>query len=136
MEGFGWQKVHHPDHVERVLEKLYRHWKGGEIWEDTFPLRGADGEFRWSLSRAVPISDESGKVLRWFGTNTDVTEQRATLIALAQAKEDAEKASRAKDRFLATLSHELRTPLTPVLLLAGEMERVRRTRPGFLAVWD
>ncbi len=74
MKGWGWQKVHHPDHVNRVVEKISRHFKTGEVWEDTFPLRGRDGTYRWFLSRAMPIRDESGKVVRWFGTNTDITE--------------------------------------------------------------
>src|SRR5262249_30422912 len=43
--------------------------------EDTFPLRGKDGTYRWFLSRAIPIRDERGKVTRWFGSNTDITER-------------------------------------------------------------
>ncbi len=76
MEGWGWQKVHHPGHVARVVEKIKRCFETGEYWEDTFPLRGKDGQYCWFLSRAVPIRDEQGRVVRWFGTNTDVTEQQ------------------------------------------------------------
>jgi PAS domain S-box-containing protein len=76
MRGWGWHNVHHPDHAERVLEKFRGFIASGEAWEDTFPLRGKDGRYRWFLSRAVPIRDESGKIVRWFGSNTDVTEQR------------------------------------------------------------
>ncbi|MGG6240583.1 PAS domain S-box protein [Nodosilinea sp. AN01ver1] len=83
MQGWGWQQVHHPDHVERVVEKISRCFATGEIWEDTFPLRGRDGEYRWFLSRAVPIRDQQGRVLRWFGTNTDITEVRQANAALA-----------------------------------------------------
>jgi two-component system, sensor histidine kinase and response regulator len=76
MQGWGWKKVHHPEHVERVVEKISQCFVTGEVWEDTFPLRGSDGDYRWFLSRAIPIRDESGRVVRWFGTNTDVTELR------------------------------------------------------------
>lgn len=86
MQGWGWQQVHHPDHVERVVEKINQCFAMGEIWEDTFPLRGKDGEYRWFLSRAVPIRDAQGRVLRWFGTNTDITNLQAAEEALRQSE--------------------------------------------------
>lgn len=76
MQGWGWRKVHHPDHVRRVEEKFRKSLKEGTFWEDTFPLLGKEGKYRWFLSRAVPIRDADGRILRWFGTNTDITEQR------------------------------------------------------------
>jgi PAS domain S-box-containing protein len=75
MEGWDWQKVHHPEHVDRVVERIRGCFETGTPWEDTFPLRGKDGTYRWFLSRAMPIRNEAGDVVRWFGTNTDVTEQ-------------------------------------------------------------
>jgi PAS domain S-box len=76
MKGWGWQAVHHPDYVEAVTRRFKHHIESGEDWEDTFPLRRTDGEWRWFLSRATPIRDEQGKIGYWFGTNTDVTEMR------------------------------------------------------------
>mgnify|MGYP000376695165 CR=1 FL=1 len=76
MQGWGWTRVHHPDHVERVKIRIQRSWDTGEEWEDTFPLRGRDGEYRWFLSRAMPLRGRDGRVSRWFGTNTDITDQR------------------------------------------------------------
>lgn len=75
MQGWGWTSVHHPEHVDRVVERMTHSWGTGEPWEDTFPLRGHDGQFRSFLSRALPVRDEDGSVVCWFGTNTDVTEQ-------------------------------------------------------------
>ncbi|MBV9708144.1 MAG: PAS domain-containing protein, partial [Chloroflexi bacterium] len=80
-----------------------------EVWEDTFPLRGEDGQYRWFLSRAIPIRDEKGKVTRWFGTNTDITEQKQ----LEQQKED----------FVGIASHELKTPVTSLKAYAQLLER-------------
>lgn len=74
--GWGWTAVHHPDHVERVKVRIQRSWDTGEEWEDTFPLRGKDGTYRWFLSRAKPLFNRDGRVWRWFGTNTDITVQR------------------------------------------------------------
>jgi PAS domain S-box-containing protein len=122
MQGWGWQKVHHPDHVDRVVQLIRHCFETGQLWEDTFPLRGKDGQYRWFLSRAIPIRNEQGKIACWFGTNTDITEQKQSEIErdrlLEQeqaARESAERANRIKDEFLAVLSHELRSPLNPIL---------------------
>ena len=76
MKGWGWKSVHHPDEVDRVAKCLQHCVDTGVVWEDTFPLRGADGTYRWFLSRAEPIRDASGKIVRWFGTNTDIEDKR------------------------------------------------------------
>ncbi len=121
MRGSGWHKVHHPDHLERVEQGFRRCVEIGEPWEDTFPLRGADGEWRWFLTRAVPVREEleegeaEGPITGWFGTNTDITDMRAAEEQLAEAKEAAEEANRAKSQFIANMSHELRTPLSAVI---------------------
>lgn len=86
MQGWGWKQVHHPDHVERVVERIQHSWDTGEPWEDTFPLCGRDGEYRWFLSRALPIRDASGSIVRWFGTNTDITDFRAAQQALRDSE--------------------------------------------------
>ncbi len=82
MLGWGWRDVHHPDHVDRVVARFKQSIESGEPWEDTFPLRGADGLYRWFLSRALPIRNEAGDIVMWFGTNTDVTELRDAEDAL------------------------------------------------------
>lgn len=75
MQGWGWRKVHHPDHLARVEARFRAAISAGTAWEDTFPLRSASGEYRWFLSRAQPFSGAGGTVQCWFGTNTDITEQ-------------------------------------------------------------
>ncbi|MEQ1669338.1 MAG: PAS domain S-box protein [Hyphomicrobium sp.] len=84
MKGWGWRSVHHPDHIDRVVAKFTACIEDGTVWEDTFPLRGANGEYRWFLSRAMPIRDDSGKIAHWCGTNTDITEQRSASERLRQ----------------------------------------------------
>ena len=74
--GHGWRSVHHPEHEARATEHFLNSLKTGQVWEDTFPLRGKNGKFRWFLSRALPIHDKDGQIEMWFGTNTDVTEQK------------------------------------------------------------
>ena len=106
-KNWAWTKCHHPDHLDRVVSSVSRSRETGEPWEDTFPLRGKDGEYRWFLSRAVPIRNEQGAIVWWFGANTDVTEQRLAQEALREA-------DRRKNQFLATLGHELRNPLAAI----------------------
>lgn len=144
-KDWGWKKLHHPEHIERVVKGYQQAFRCGEEWEDTFPLRGHDGSYRWFLTRAIPIRDADGTISHWFGTNTDVTdlrdarrrkdelehvtstlkEQQSQLIALNQAK----------DEFISLASHQLRTPATGVkqylgMLIgdfAGEMSGDQRT---------
>jgi PAS domain S-box-containing protein len=91
MHGWGWQKVHHPDHVDHVVNRIRESFETGTPWEDTFPLRGRDGTYRWFLSRALPIRNEAGDLVRWFGTHTDVTERIEAEKALLDLNETLER---------------------------------------------
>ncbi len=128
MRGSGWKSVHHPDHVERVVAHINGSFSEGASWEDTFPLRSADGTFRWFLSRAEPIRGEpderdlEGLILGWFGTNTDVNDLRNTEERLSAAMLAADEANHAKSDFIANMSHELRTPLSAII---GYSEMIR-----------
>ena len=86
MMGWGWSTVHHPDHLEAVTARFKAALTSGDAWEDTFPLRRHDGEFRWFLSLARPQRDAEGHIVRWFGTNTDITEQRDADEALRRSE--------------------------------------------------
>jgi len=101
MQGWGWQKVHHPEHVDRVVERIKQSFETGRPWEDTFPLRGRDGNYRWFLSRALPIRDDAGEVIRWFGTNTDITDQIKAEKALRDLNDNLEERvqSETRERF-------------------------------------
>ena len=86
MEGWGWQTVHDPDILPKVLERWRHSISNGEPFEMVFPLRGADGVFRDFLTRIHPVKDENGAVTRWFGTNTDVTAQRKAELAVRESE--------------------------------------------------
>lgn len=80
MEGWGWQSVHDPDELPKVMERWQASITTEEPFDMTFPLRGADGVFRPFLTRVIPLKNAAGRVQQWFGTNTDVSEleQRVT----------------------------------------------------------
>ncbi len=75
MQGWGWEKVHHPEHIGRVVDFVKEAWTRDKPFELTFPLRSKEGEDRWFLTRVEPVFDDSGKRIRWVGTNTDIHEQ-------------------------------------------------------------
>ena len=130
MEGWGWQSVHDPAELPRVVETIKVSFASGEPWDCTFPLRRHDGTFRWHLSRMLPVKDEEGRVELWFGSNTDVDDQKQTEEVLRTAKEAAEAASRAKGEFLANMSHEIRTPMNGILGMTELALGTELTRPG------
>lgn len=107
VRGMGWEKVHHPDHNQRVMKLIQQSWESGDIWEDTVPLRGKDGSYCWFLSRALPIRDDKGHVVRWFGTDTDVTDRMRAEEALRRSEKLA-----VVGKVVATVAHELNNPLT------------------------
>ena len=76
MEGWGWQSVHDPAVLPKVLEQWKASIVSGQEFDMEFPLRGADGLFRQFLTRVFPLKDAKGQVLQWFGTNTDITERK------------------------------------------------------------
>ncbi|MEO5722685.1 MAG: ATP-binding protein [Chthoniobacterales bacterium] len=82
-----------------------------------------DGRERWVAEKGRVVFGASGEAVRFLGTLLDITEKKNAELLLQRAKEQAEEANRAKDRFLAMLSHELRTPLTPVLMTIASLRR-------------
>ena len=88
MGGGGWQQVHDPALRDVVNARYLAALRSEQPWEDTFPLRRHDGEFCWFLSRARPIRDADGRVVRWFGTNTDITALRQLQQKLAESEEE------------------------------------------------
>jgi PAS domain S-box-containing protein len=133
--GSGWMAALHPDDFPDTYEAWSSAVNNGTLYEIEYRFkRAADASYRWLLARGFPLKDEQGNVVNWFGTCTDIDEQkqlqqeRAHLLELEQAaRTKAETANRIKDEFLAILSHELRTPMNAILgwskfLQSGQLE--------------
>jgi len=88
MLGWGWSAVHHPEELERVTAEWLSAIATGSTVELTFPLRRHDGVFHPFLTRVVPIHDSSGQIVRWFGTNVDISAQVEIEQRLRQAEAD------------------------------------------------
>jgi PAS domain S-box-containing protein len=133
MKGWGWQKVHHPEHVERVTDRFRKAIETGEPWEDTFPLRGRDGSYRWFLSRAFPIRNADGRIARWFGTNTDITGLRNAQEALRASEERYRVLSQELEQRVEERTEQL-TKANAQLTDANEkLKEVDRLKSEFLA---
>ena len=76
MEGWGWQKLHDPVLLPQVMKSWNTAIAAEQVFDMEFPLRGADGQFRIFLTRAEPLRNSEGHIVKWLGTNTDVHDQR------------------------------------------------------------
>lgn len=76
-EGWAWQPVVHPDDVAGCLQGWSSALQRGQAFDIEYRFRRAsDGAYRWHLGRVVPMRDESGQIIRWFGTATDIDDRK------------------------------------------------------------
>jgi PAS domain S-box-containing protein len=122
MESLGWQSALDPQVLPEVLEKWRACLATGDVFEMEVPLHGADGRYRWFLTRAIPVRDAAGKVVRWFGTSTDTSAMREARLVLARSNEEleslvAERTAKLQElvgdleHFSYTITHDMRAPL-------------------------
>ncbi len=128
--GDGWLSVVHPDDVGKLAEKWHACVANGTLFDAELRIRDANGRFRWFKGRAIPVRDAAGRVIKWFGSHTDIDDQK-------RAEQTLREADRRKDEFLAMLSHELRNPLAPIRN-ALEVIRLRggERREVLRQAWD
>ena len=123
-EGVGWASRIHPEDAVRAVGAWTQSVATGAPFELEYRLQAADGTYRWHLVRGIPTRAPDGEIQRWYGTCTDIEDQRT-------AMEAAEAANRAKSEFLANMSHEIRTPMNGIigmteLLLGTPVTREQR----------
>ena len=85
--GWGWQAVHHPDDFLQVMNEWPRSIDTGEPFEMEFRLRDRAGVFHWFLTRAEPLRDESGRVVRWYGSSVNIDAQKRSLTRIREVAE-------------------------------------------------
>ena len=120
----GWLKLMHPEEVHEVEKNWMRAVKTGNDFEMELRILDKYGNFKWHMSRAIPVKDESRKTIMWIGSNTEIQ----------KIKEEEQR----KEGFLKMASHELKTPMTAItvytpLLLISLLAR-KEDLPGSIPI--
>ncbi len=87
LQGEGWQRTLHPDDRERALKVWRESVMNGTPFEQEVRLRRADGQYRWFLARGVPLRDPEGRIVRWYGSSTDIEDRKRAEDAVRQSEE-------------------------------------------------
>ena len=140
-EGVSWLDCLHPDDRAPAAGRWAAALAGGRYYEAEFRLRRYDGTFRWFLAQAQARRDgPTGQVLGWYGTNTDIEDQKRAQRQLVQQNARLQRTNADLDNFVYTASHDLKQPITN---MAGIFEELRRTAtfadpeaPRLLAMFD
>lgn len=88
LDGTKWGAIVHPEDVAASRDRWMAALQSGDTYENEFRLRRADGAYRWHITRAVPIKDERGAIVRWIGTNTDIHDQKEAAATLERAVDE------------------------------------------------
>ncbi|MEO6244341.1 MAG: PAS domain S-box protein, partial [Opitutaceae bacterium] len=127
MEGWGWQSVHDPQRLTRVVEQWRQAIATGQPFEMEFPLRGGDGQFRTFLTRALPLRDAEGRVANWFGTNTDVDE-------LKRAEDEVRRLNTGLEQRVIDRTQQLARANAELERSRAELQNVFESLPGLYLV--
>jgi two-component system, chemotaxis family, CheB/CheR fusion protein len=118
----GWSKVLHPDDYNQTLDVWKDSLKSGKPYEVEYRFKRHDGIYRWFLGRALPLINQNGEIINWFGTCTDIHD-------LKMAREELIKINNDLDNFIYTASHDLKSPITNLEGLSNRLRKIIGTDP-------
>ncbi len=123
----SWTPVLHPDDMPLVMEYWYNSVVNGMPYQLEFRLKnGKTGEYRWFLSKALPIRDKTGVITKWFGTCTDIHEQKTITEKLeglvAARTKELQRSNEDLQQFAHVASHDLKEPVRKIKTFTGRLE--------------
>jgi PAS domain S-box-containing protein len=128
-DGEEWNGMFHPDDQDRAWGVWRQCLETGEPYHIEYRLRHRSGEYRWVLGRAQPLRDDKGRIVRWYGSCTDIhdlkqaqEETRRLAAMLAERVAELDEANEEIQRFAYIVSHDLRAPLVNVMGFTSELE--------------
>jgi len=132
--GSGWEAAVHPSDLKRHLEKWRASLASGEPFENEVRYRrAADGQYRWFLSRAVPLRDTRGKIVKWYGISTDIEDRKRAEEERERLRADLAHVNRVSmlGELAASVSHELKQPIAAAMTNAKTCMRwLKRDQPS------
>lgn len=123
--GLGWQLVVHPDDAENSITRWHKALATGATFETEYRLRRADGEYCWFIGRNVPLRDDEGKTIGWYGTATNIERLKQAEMNLQRARDELE-------RRVAERTSELTGALERLKSESAEREKLQEDRRRLL----
>lgn len=130
--GWGWEAAIHPDDLPGLVEYWQSCLASGMPVDTEARLRRFDGIYRWFLFRANPLRDESGNIIKWYGTHTDIDDRKRAEEALDKARSELTHVARVTSlgTLTASIAHELNQPLSGIITNASTCLRMLAADPA------
>lgn len=122
--GMVWNSLLHPDDRERAWKRWQFSLQTGEFYEIEYRFKnGFNGTYRWFLGQAMPMRDDQGNIVRWFGTCTDIEDHKRAEEELVEKNLELERINQDLDSFVYTASHDLKLPIINIAGIFSELTR-------------
>ncbi|MEJ8801190.1 PAS domain-containing protein [Pontibacter sp. H249] len=121
----SWLKVLHPNDSEMAIERWKYSVRTGDYYEIEYRIKdGTTGVYRWFLGQGIPMRNEAGEIIKWFGTCTDIEDHKRAEEELLEKNIALERTNQDLDSFVYTASHDLKLPIVNMVGLFHELTQV------------